>query len=284
MSTPQPGPGRQVPAVAYVPLERLRAHPDNVRRDLGDLRELADSIRRQGILQPLRVEHRPGGQVLRIRAGHRRAAAAELAGLRRVPCVIEAEADTDEAIAEMFAENLHRAGLTMVEKRDNARRLITEFGYTVAGVAVAVGVHQTTVSGWLRSNPARLETRPDRRPQRPGSRRVHVPRVRPTDLHTLLTRWRPVAGGGLDVEAAAALLDEVQGLLGGWTPPETSSTSVSSHVLAQVAELDPRHCRPVRELADRIGCHPKLVERARAALRKSTGSATGVDRAEGRVA
>ena len=109
MSTPQPGPGRQVPAVAYVPLERLRAHPDNVRRDLGDLRELADSIRRQGILQPLRVEHRPGGQVLRIRAGHRRAAAAESAGLRRVPCVIEAEADTDEAIAEMFAENLHRA-------------------------------------------------------------------------------------------------------------------------------------------------------------------------------
>ncbi len=283
MSTPQPGPGRQVPAVAYVPLERLRAHPDNVRRDLGDLRELTDSIRRQGVLLPLRVEHRPGGQVLRIRAGHRRAAAAELAGLRRVPCVIVAECDIDEAIAEMFAENLHRAGLTMAEKRDNARRLITEFGYTVAGVAAVVGVHQTTVSGWLRSSPTQLETRPDGRPQQPGSGRVHVPRVRPTDLHTLLTRWRPVVGG-LDAEQAAALLDEVQALLGGWTPPETSSTSVSSHVLAQVAELDPRHCRPVRELADRIGCHPKLVERARAALRKSTGSATGVDRAEGRVA
>ena len=62
MSTPQPGPGRQVPAVAYVPLERLRAHPDNVRRDLGDLRELTDSIHRQGVLQPLRVEHRPVGR------------------------------------------------------------------------------------------------------------------------------------------------------------------------------------------------------------------------------
>jgi len=279
MNAPQPGPARQVPVVAYVALERLRAHPDNVRRDLGDLRELTDSIRRQGVLQLLRVEHRPGGQVLRIRAGHRRAAAAELAGLRRVPCVIVAECDIDEAIAEMFAENLHRAGMTMAEKRDNARRLITEFGYTVAGVAAAVGVHQTTVSGWLRSSPAQLETRPDGRPQRAGSGRMHVPRVRPTELHALITRWRSEVADGLDVEQAAALLDEVQALLGGWTPPETSS-SVSSHVLAQVAELDPQHCRPVRELADRIGCHPKLVERARAALRKK---ATG-DRTEGRVA
>jgi len=169
--------------------------------------------------------------------------------------------------------------MTMAEKRDNARRLITEFGYTVAGVAAAVGVHQTTVSGWLRSSPAQLETRPDGRPQRAGSGRMHVPRVRPTELHALITRWRSEVADGLDVEQAAALLDEVQALLGGWTPPETSS-SVSSHVLAQVAELDPQHCRPVRELADRIGCHPKLVERARAALRKK---ATG-DRTEGRVA
>ena len=80
----------QAPAVAYVPLERLRTHPDNVHRDLGDLRELVESIRQQGVLLPLRVEHRPGSEVLRIRAGHRRAAAAELAGLPKVPCVVVA--------------------------------------------------------------------------------------------------------------------------------------------------------------------------------------------------
>ena len=260
----------QVPAVAYVPLDRLRAHPDNVRRDLGDLRELVESIRLQGILQPLRVEHRPGGEFLRIRAGHRRAVAAELVGLRKVPCVIVAEAETDEAITEMFSENLHRAGLTTIEKRDNARRLMQEFGYTVEGVAAAVGVHLSTVYGWLRDSPAPVQARPDGRAQRAGARKAHTPRVRLTDLHDLLTRWHPLADHGLDGGQAAALLAEVQALLQGWTPPQTSATSVSARVLARVAELDPEHCRPVRELADRIGCHPKLVERARAALRRAS--------------
>ena len=259
------------PAVAYVPLDKLRAHPDNVRRDLGDLRELVDSIRLQGILQPLRAEHRPGGEFLRIRAGHRRAAAAELAGLRKVPCVIVAEAETDEAIAEMFAENLHRTGLTTTEKRDSTRRLVAEFGYTAEGVAAALGVHPSTVYGWLRDTPAPVQTRHDGRTQRPGARKAHSPRIRPTDVHALLTRWRLVAGSGLDAGQAAALLAEVETLLGGWTPPESrSSTSVSDRVLARVAELDPDHRRPVRELADRIGCHPKLIQRARATLRRAS--------------
>ena len=260
----------QAPAVAYVPLDRLRAHPDNIRRDLGDLRELVDSIRLQGVLQPLRAEHRPGGEFLRIRAGHRRAAAAELAGLRKVPCVIVAEAETDEAITEMFAENLHRAGLSAAEKRDNTRRLISEFGYTVDGVAAAVGVHVSTVYGWLRDDPPPLQARPDGRPQRPGARKAYTPRVRLTDVHAVLTRWRDAAGSGLDADRAAALLAEVEALLQGWTPPQTSATSVSARVLARVAELDPDHARPVRELADRIGCHPKLVERARTALRRAS--------------
>lgn len=269
MSTPA-STHRPIPAIAYVALERLRAHPDNVRRDLGDLRELVESIRLQGILQPLRAEHRPGGEFLRIRAGHRRTAAAELAGLCKVPCVIVAVAQTDEAITETFAENLHRAGLSAREKRDNTRRLITEFGYTVDGVAAALGVHASTVYGWLRDTPAPVQARPDGRPQRAGARKAHTPRVRLTEVHSLVCRWRPITGSGLDAGQAGALLAEVQALLQGWTPPETSATSVSARVLARVAELDPDHVRPVRELADRIGCHPKLVERARAALRRAS--------------
>lgn len=213
------------PTVAYVALDRLRAHPDNVRRDLGDLRELVDSIRLQGILQPLRAEHRPGGEFLRIRAGHRRAAAAELAGLRKVPCVVVPECEADEAITEMFAENLHRAGLTAGEKRDNTRRLIKEFGYTVDGVAAAVGVHPATVYGWLRTDPPRRQVRPDGRTQRAGVRQGRAPWVRPSELYDLLTRWRPVADRGLDTEHARTLLAEVEALLERWTPPQHRSTS-----------------------------------------------------------
>lgn len=255
-----------------MPLARLRAHPDNVRRDLGDLRELVASIRLQGVLQPLRVERPEGGEFLRIRAGHRRAAAAQLAGLRTVPAVIVPECDTDEAITEMFAENLHRQGLSAAEKRDNARRLVHEFGYTPEGIAAALGAHPSTVRGWLRADgrpaPGSGRVRPDQRRQSAGGRAAIRPTIRPTAVHALVDRWRALAAAGLDTEQARALLDELAALLQGWTPSEDAS-SVNEHVLAQVAELDPAQNRPVRELADRLGCHPKLVERARTALRRA---------------
>jgi hypothetical protein len=257
------------PAVAHVPPQRLRAHPDNVRCERGDLRELVNSIRLQGVLQPLRVEHRPSSEFLRIRAGHRRAAAAELAGLPKVPCVIGAESEADEAVAEMFTENLHRAGLSVGEKRDNAHRLMAE--YTVDGVTTAVGVHPSAVYGWLREDPPPLQARPDGRTHRPAANQAYTPRVRLADMHALLTHWRPVAGtDGLCPEQARALLGEIEALLGGWRPPASTSSSVNAPVLAPVTELDVEHRRPVRELADRIGCHPKSVQRARAALRTAS--------------
>lgn len=258
-----------VPAVAYVALERLRAHPDNVRADLGDLRELVASIARHGVLLPLRVERRPGAEFVRIRAGHRRAAAAELAGLRKVPCVIVGECDTDEAIGEMFAENLHRQGLSPAEKRDTARRLVREFGYTPDGIAAAVGVHHSTVRGWLRDTPPPVTRRPDGRRQTAGGRAAFRPTIKPTAVHELIGRWRAHADDGLTAQQAHTLLTELAGLLQGWVPAQ-NSTCVNDYVLAAVAELDPGHRHPVQELADRIGCHPKLVERARAALRRNT--------------
>jgi hypothetical protein len=97
----------------------------------------------------------------------------------------------------------------------------------------------------------------------------HVPRVRPTELHALLTRWRSVADGGLDVDQVAALLGEV-GPARRVDTTGVPTTSVGSHMLAHVAELDPDHSRSVRELADRIGCHLTLIERARAALRRAS--------------
>ena len=69
--------------VTHLALDELAAQPDNVRDGLGDLTDLAHSLREHGILQPITVAEGPDGRRLLL-AGHRRAAAARLAGLPRV--------------------------------------------------------------------------------------------------------------------------------------------------------------------------------------------------------
>jgi len=186
-------------AVANVPVDRLMFHPRNIRRQLGDLRELAASIAQVGVLQPLLVERRLGAEVLRVLAGHRRLQASRMAGLKKVPCVL-VEPHTDAgAIALMLTENLQRAGLSHLERRDAVQALIREGGYTVAQVAQLLGVHATTVYGWLRADeddhqpPQPIEgsapnplPKPATRPARPGGgpRTSIHPRNRPTAIAT----------------------------------------------------------------------------------------------------
>lgn len=130
--------------VALVPLDRIQFHDHNVRRDLGDLRTLAGSIARYGVMQPIVVERR--GDMLRIRAGHRRVAAARLAGLTKAPAVVHPEPlEDDEWLAQAVQENVMRRGLDAAERRD-AIAALRDFGCTWQGVADTFGVAETTVS------------------------------------------------------------------------------------------------------------------------------------------
>ena len=101
--------------IEMVPLEWLEPHPDNPRKDLGDLTELADSIRANGIMQNLTVVSSPNDGMLRVVIGHRRMAAARLAGLKEVPCVLS-QMDEKEQMATMLAENMQRFDLTPYEQ------------------------------------------------------------------------------------------------------------------------------------------------------------------------
>ena len=96
---------------------QLVTHPKNIRKDVGDVKTLADSIAAQGIREPLIVA--PNGKPDRyiVIAGHRRLAAAKVARLKSVPCLLD-HGLTDEAdqIAAMLAENVERADLTPVEE------------------------------------------------------------------------------------------------------------------------------------------------------------------------
>ncbi len=155
---PEPPPA---PAPAPVQLVR-RGVPDEVDIDLispnpeqprthfepEKLRELADSIREHGIIQPLVVSREDGG-AYRLIAGERRLQAARLAGLDTVPVVVREAAD-DELLELALIENIQRADLNPIEEAMAYRRLTEEYALTQEEAARRVGKSRVTVSNALR--------------------------------------------------------------------------------------------------------------------------------------
>ena len=135
--------------VQLVRVERLRPCPLQPRKDFTPetLRELADSIRERGIVQPLIVRERGGS--FEIIAGERRWRAAQLAGLTEVP-IISREAD-DRAVLELaLIENLQRENLNPIEEALGYAQLIGNFELTQEEVAGKVGKSRAAVANALR--------------------------------------------------------------------------------------------------------------------------------------
>lgn len=132
-----------------IPVARIRANPDQprVRFDEAALEELADSIRSNGILQPILV--RPIGADYEIVAGERRFRAALRAGLVRVPAVVRVLAD-DEALAIALVENLVREDIGPLEVAKAYRRLMDEFGWSQEEMGKRVGKSRPAVANSLR--------------------------------------------------------------------------------------------------------------------------------------
>lgn len=208
------GPDRDGAPVVHVPLQRLRFHPRNVRTGLGDLTALTESIRQEGVLVPLMAEKLPSGG-LQLLHGHRRWAAADLAGLRRVPVVIVPAHTTDEAILLMLAENTGRAAVDPGDLRTAVKALVDEFGYTPGSVAQRLGVDVDVVTGWRSGRGVMAATRPAPttsapRPTRPP--RPPQPKLRPKAVHDLLARRDTGELDDADVVAA------VREWMGDWQP------------------------------------------------------------------
>lgn len=121
-----------------IPLDRLRPHPGNVRRDLGDLGDLAASIAGSGILEPLLVTRPDPDGFFTVVAGHRRLAAAQAAGtVATAPCVVR-DLTEAEQIETMLVENLQRTEISPAEEAQAYLRL-TALDVTVADIAAKVG-------------------------------------------------------------------------------------------------------------------------------------------------
>lgn len=121
---------------------RICNHPQNPRKDIGDISELAASIKESGILQPLTVVPDFNGFYHCI-IGHRRLAAAKALNLETVPCII-AEMTPEQQIATMIAENMQRADLTLPEQV-GAVQLMLDLGKDLESVVQMTGLAPKTV-------------------------------------------------------------------------------------------------------------------------------------------
>lgn len=124
-------------------LTDIQPHPRNIRRTLGDLDELAASIKAQGLVQPLIVA--PHGTGFVLIAGHRRHAAAAKAGLASVQALVRDDLKNDaEVIEAMLVENLQRSDLTVLEEADAYEQLAL-LGVKDAAMAKATGRSAKTI-------------------------------------------------------------------------------------------------------------------------------------------
>jgi len=195
--------------VAVVNIQRGRYQPRSV-FDEAALAELAESIKQQGIVQPVVVrpvgENEQGGTQYELIAGERRWRAAQLAGLHEVPAVVRDVPD-ESAIAMALIENIQRENLNPLEEAVALKRLMDEFGMTHQQVAEAVGRSRAAVSNLLRLLELSLQVKPM---VEAGELDMgHARALLPLPVEQQLSVAQKIVAGGLSVRATEALVRKI---------------------------------------------------------------------------
>lgn len=128
--------------ITNIDVTKLKEHPDNPRKNIGDVTELAESIKARGILQNLTVVPAENGMYTVI-IGHRRLAAAKQAGLTEVPCAV-VDMDYKTQLSTMLLENMQRSDLTVYEQAQGMQMMF-DLGVPVAEIVEKTGFAETTV-------------------------------------------------------------------------------------------------------------------------------------------
>lgn len=129
--------------------EQLEHHPDNPRKNIGDVTELSDSIKAKGILQNLTVVPNESGTYYVV-IGNRRLEASKAAGLTELPCVIS-DMDYKTQIETMMVENIQREDLTVIEEAEGMQ-LMLDLGSSVEEISDKTGFSESTVRRRLKLN------------------------------------------------------------------------------------------------------------------------------------
>lgn len=156
--------------IVMINVNNIYPHPDNPRKDVGDVTELAESIKKQGVMQNLTViplpalteelEEQPDADTeslssdFHVIIGHRRLAAAKLAGIETVPCKIVSKISKKEQVSIMLEENMQREDLTVWEQAQGFQMMI-DLGETEDTIADKTGFSKTTIKHRL--NIAKLD-------------------------------------------------------------------------------------------------------------------------------
>jgi len=196
-------------SLRYVPVDLLERGRYQPRLDMRPetLEELADSIRAQGVVQPIVVRPfstAPGVTRYEIIAGERRWRAAQIAGLMEIPAIVRDVSD-EAAIAMALIENIQRENLNPLEEARALERLIGEFDMTHQQAAEAVGRSRTAVSNLLRLLDLGPEAKEflERREMEMGHARALLPVTAPA---AQASAARQVVAQGLSVRATEALV------------------------------------------------------------------------------
>lgn len=128
--------------VKEIALKDIRSSEDNPRREVGDVEELAASVKALGILEPVLVT--PNGKGFTVVAGERRLAAAKKAGLKAIPAIVR-DLDDRQMAEIMIVENLQREDLSPLEEAHAFRRLL-DLGYKQEEIAARIGRSQSHIS------------------------------------------------------------------------------------------------------------------------------------------
>lgn len=146
------GPASAPAAGARIAIDLIDPNPQQPRTDFkeADLRELAASLKRHGVIQPVVLRPAPAAQGrYQIVAGERRWRAAQLAGLHDLPAVVR-EIDDREILELAIIENVQRVDLDPIEEARGYRQLIESFDYTQAELAEVVGKSRSHVANMMR--------------------------------------------------------------------------------------------------------------------------------------
>ncbi|WP_428486695.1 ParB/RepB/Spo0J family partition protein [Rhodopila sp.] len=139
-------------AVIATPMDQLDANPFQPRMDFDDaeLESLAESVRVQGVLQPILIRSHPTDHGrYQIVAGERRFRAAMLAGLTEIPAILRETDDSDAAVVALV-ENLQRQDLNAIEEAEGYQRLLQDFGLTHDALGFAVSKSRSHVGNTMR--------------------------------------------------------------------------------------------------------------------------------------
>lgn len=192
--------------MVHVPLDQIDVNPYQPRRDFEEreLRELAESVRLHGVIQPVVVRGVEGR--FQLVAGERRFRAAKLAGIDRIPARV-LELDDRQTFEIALIENLQRRDLNAIEKAEAFRGYLDKFGVTHEKLAEHLGVDRSTVTNLVRlldlSPAAREAARSGAISFGHARALLAVPHARQSEL------CRRIVGEGLSVRQTEALVKEL---------------------------------------------------------------------------